>query len=187
MIIDEEGIDLELLKDLKEVRRERLTEYVKHKPNAKYIPVEDYEAGTNGVYAVPCDAAFPSATQNELNLKDAQTLLANGCICVSEGANMPSTPDAVDLFVEKKICYGPGKAANAGGVATSQLEMAQNASMVKWTFEEVDAKLDQIMKDIFETASTTAEEFGEPTNLVLGANIAGFRKVADAMIEQGLV
>jgi len=187
MIIDEEGIDLELLKDLKEVRRERLTEYVKHRPSAKYIAVEDYEAGTNGVYAVPCYAAFPSATQNELNLKDAENLLANGCICVSEGANMPSTPDAVDLFVEKKICYGPGKAANAGGVATSQLEMAQNASMVKWSFEEVDAKLAQIMQDIFDTASKTAEEFGEPTNLVLGANIAGFRKVADAMIEQGLV
>ncbi|MDY0122374.1 MAG: NADP-specific glutamate dehydrogenase [Sulfurimonas sp.] len=187
MIIDEEGIDLELLKDLKEVRRERLTEYVKHRPNAKYIAVEDYEAGTNGVYAVPCYAAFPSATQNELNLKDAENLLANGCVCVSEGANMPSTPDAVDLFVEKKICYGPGKAANAGGVATSQLEMAQNASMVKWSFEEVDAKLAQIMQDIYDSASKTAEEFGEPTNLVLGANIAGFRKVADAMIEQGLV
>ena len=187
MIIDEEGIDLELLKELKEVKRERLTEYVKQKPNAKYIPIEDYEEGTNGVYAVPCYAAFPSATQNELNLKDAQNLLNNGCVCVSEGANMPSTPEAVDLFVEKKICYGPGKAANAGGVATSQLEMAQNASMVNWTFEEVDAKLSQIMKNIFDTASQTAEEFGEPTNLVLGANIAGFRKVADAMIEQGLV
>ncbi len=187
MIIDEEGIDLELLKELKEVKRERLTEYVKHKPKAKYIPIEDYEPGTNGVYAVPCYAAFPSATQNELNLKDAQNLLNNGCVCVSEGANMPSTPEAVDLFVEKKICYGPGKAANAGGVATSQLEMAQNAAMVNWTFDEVDEKLAQIMKDIFDRASQTAEEFGEPTNLVLGANIAGFRKVADAMIEQGLV
>jgi glutamate dehydrogenase (NADP+) len=187
MIIDDEGIVLELLKELKEVKRERLTEYKKYRPNAKYIPIEEYEAGTNGVYAVPCDAAFPSATQNELNLKDAQNLLSNGCVCVSEGANMPSTPEAVNLFVEKKICYGPGKAANAGGVATSQLEMAQNASMVNWTFEEVDAKLSQIMKNIFDTASTTAAEFGEPTNLVLGANIAGFKKVADAMIEQGLV
>ncbi|RXI24653.1 glutamate dehydrogenase, partial [Arcobacter ellisii] len=140
MIIDEDGIDLELLKELKEVRRERLTEYAKQKPNAKYIPIEEYEEGTNGVYSVPCFAAFPSATQNELNLKDAKNLLANGCECVSEGANMPSTPEAVDLFVEEKIAYGPGKAANAGGVATSQLEMAQNASMVKWTFEEVDAK-----------------------------------------------
>ncbi|WP_417326564.1 NADP-specific glutamate dehydrogenase [Halarcobacter sp.] len=187
MIIDEEGIDLELLKELKEVKRERLTEYVKQRPNAKYIPIEEYAEGTNGVYSVPCFAAFPSATQNELNLKDAQNLLNNGCQCVSEGANMPSTPEAVELFVEKKISYGPGKAANAGGVATSQLEMAQNASMVKWTFEEVDAKLSQIMKDIFDTATEAASEFGEPTNLVLGANIAGFKKVADAMIEQGLV
>ncbi|MBU3015066.1 NADP-specific glutamate dehydrogenase [Poseidonibacter lekithochrous] len=187
MIIDEEGIDLALLKDIKEVRRERLTEYVKARPSAKYIPIEDYEEGTNGIYSVPCYAAFPSATQNELNLKDAQNLLANGCKCVSEGANMPSTPEAVNLFVEKQISYGPGKAANAGGVATSQLEMAQNASMVNWSFEEVDAKLEQIMKNIFNTATDAATEFGEPKNLVLGANIAGFKKVADAMIEQGLV
>jgi len=187
MIYDEQGIDLELLKELKEVNRERLTEYVKQRPHAKYTPVEEYPEDCNGVYTVPCYAAFPSATQNELNLNDAKNLLANGCICISEGANMPSTPEAVDLFVESKICYGPGKAANAGGVATSQLEMAQNASMVNWTFEEVDEKLAQIMKNIYVNASTTAAEFGEPTNLVLGANIAGFRKVADAMIEQGLV
>lgn len=187
MIYDEEGIDLELLKDLKEVRRERLTEYVKSRPNAKYTPVEEYPEGCNGVYSIPCYAAFPSATQNELNLNDAKNLLANGCVCVSEGANMPSTLEAVHAFIDAKICYGPGKAANAGGVATSQLEMQQNASMSSWTFEEVDAKLAQIMKDIFVNASTTAAEFGEPTNLVLGANIAGFRKVADAMIEQGLV
>ena len=187
MIYDEAGIDLELLKDLKEVKRVRLSEYVKYVPTAKYTPIEKYPEGTNGVYAIPCFAAFPSATQNELNLADAKNLLSNGCICISEGANMPSTPEAVDLFVESKICYGPGKAANAGGVATSQLEMAQNASMVNWTFEEVDAKLAQIMKNIYVNASTTAAEFGEPTNLVLGANIAGFRKVADAMIEQGLV
>lgn len=187
MIYDEAGIDLELLKELKEVNRERLTEYVKRRPNAKYTPVEEYPEGCNGVYTVPCFAAFPSATQNELNINDAKNLLANGCICISEGANMPSTPDAVDLFVESKICYGPGKAANAGGVATSQLEMQQNASMSNWTFEEVDTKLAQIMKNIYVSASTTAAEFGQPTNLVLGANIAGFRKVADAMIEQGLV
>ena len=187
MIIDEEGIDLELLKDIKEVKRERLSEYVKLKPNAKYIPVSQYPVGKNGVWSVPCDVAFPCATQNELNLEDAKTLLSNGCTCVCEGANMPSTNEAVDLFVEKKISYGPGKAANAGGVATSQLEMAQNASMVSWTFEEVDVKLAQIMKNIFDSASSTAAEFGQPTNLVLGANIAGFRKVADAMIEQGLV
>lgn len=187
MIYDEEGIDLELLKDLKEVRRERLTEYLKSRPKAKYTSLEEYPEDCNGVYTVPCYAAFPSATQNELNLKDAEVLLANGCVCISEGANMPSTPEAVNLFVESKICYGPGKAANAGGVATSQLEMAQNASKVNWSFEEVDEKLAQIMKNIYVSSSTTAAEFGEPTNLVLGANIAGFRKVADAMIEQGLV
>ncbi len=187
MIYDKEGIDLELLKQLKEVKRERLSEYKKYRPNAIYTSVEDYEEGTNAIYNIPCFAAFPSATQNELNLKDAKNLLSNGCICVSEGANMPSTPDAVNLFIKEKIAYGPGKAANAGGVATSQLEMAQNASMVNWSFEEVEDKLEQIMKNIFETTSKTAAEFGEPTNLVLGANIAGFRKVADAMIEQGLV
>ena len=187
MIIDEQGIDLLLLKDLKEEQRASLSEYVKHKPMAKYIPVEEYPEGRNAVWSVPCFAAFPSATQNELNLEDAKALLENGCKCVSEGANMPSTAQAVDLFIETKIAYGPGKAANAGGVSTSQLEMAQNASMLSWTFEEVDAKLDQIMKNIFESASSTAAEFGQPTNLVLGANIAGFKKVADAMIEQGLV
>ena len=187
MILDEEGIDLALLKELKENQRARLSEYVKYRPTAKYTPIEEYPQGKNVVWTIPCYAAFPSATQNELNVEDAKTLLANGCQCVSEGANMPSTAEAVELFVESKISYGPGKAANAGGVATSQLEMAQNASMLSWTFEEVDAKLDQIMKNIFESASSTAAEFGEPTNLVLGANIAGFKKVADAMIEQGLV
>ena len=187
MILDEEGIDLELLKELKENQRARLTEYVKYRKNAKYIPVSDYPKGRNAVWSVPCFAAFPSATQNELNLEDAKELIKNGCVCVSEGANMPSTNEAVDFFVAQKIAYGPGKAANAGGVATSQLEMAQNASMVSWTFEEVDAKLEKIMKHIFDTASATAKEFGEPTNLVLGANIAGFRRVADAMIEQGIV
>ncbi|MGD9717058.1 MAG: NADP-specific glutamate dehydrogenase [Sulfuricurvum sp.] len=187
MIYDPEGIDLALLKELKEVNRARLSEYVKSRPNAKYTPVSEYPAGRNAVWSVPCFAAFPSATQNELNLADAQELLKNGCFCVSEGANMPSTLEAVHAFIDAKICYGPGKAANAGGVATSQLEMAQNASMVSWTFEEVDAKLAQIMKNIYVSASQTAAEFGQPTNLVLGANIAGFRKVADAMIEQGIV
>ncbi len=187
MILDEDGIDLALLKELKEVKRARLSEYIKSRPNAKYTPVSEYKEGTNGIWSIPCFAAFPSATQNELNAQDAKNLLANGCICVNEGANMPSTPEAVDIFIESKIAYGPGKAANAGGVATSQLEMAQNASMLSWTFEEVDAKLAQIMKNIYTNASATAAEFGDPTNLVMGANIAGFRKVADAMIEQGLV
>lgn len=187
MIYDEDGINLELLKELKMVKRARLAEYIKSRPSAKYTPKEDYPKGTNGVYSIPCFAAFPCATQNELNLEDAKILLANGCKCVTEGSNMPSTPDAVYLFVNAKISYGPAKAANAGGVATSQLEMAQNASRISWTFEKVDLKLAQIMKKIYKKVSTTAAEFGEPTNFVLGANIAGFRKVADAMIEQGVV
>ena len=187
MIYDPEGIDLTLLKELKEVKRVRLSEYTTYRPTAKYTPVDSYPKGYNGVWGIPCYAAFPSATQNELNENDAKELLKNGCVCVSEGANMPSTEEAVNIFVAAKISYGPGKAANAGGVATSQLEMAQNASMLSWSFEEVDAKLAQIMQNIYQNSSQTAAEFGEPTNLVLGANIAGFRKVADAMIEQGLV
>jgi len=187
MIIDNDGIDLELLKELKEVKRARLSEYIKSKPNAKYTDVLEYENETNGVWSVPCYAAFPCATQNEINANDAKNLLSNGCQCLCEGANMPSSLEAIDIFVNSHIAYAPSKAANAGGVATSQLEMAQNASMSKWTFEEVDAKLAEIMKNIYTSASETAIEFGEPNNLVMGANIAGFRKVADAMIEQGLV
>ncbi len=187
MILDEEGIDLDLLKELKENQRARLTEYVKYRKNAKYTPVEDYPAGRNAVWSVPCYAAFPSATENELNLEDAKELIKNGCFCVSEGANMPCTADAIHAFQKAKINFAPGKAANAGGVATSQLEMAQNAAMINWTFEEVDSKLEQIMLGIFQRVSKTAEEFGQPTNFVLGANIAGFRRVADAMIEQGVV
>jgi glutamate dehydrogenase (NADP+) len=187
LVYDPEGIDLALLKDIKEVRRERLTAYAAERPSARYTPAGEYPAGQNGVWAVPCQAAFPSATQNELNGKDAETLLKNGCVCVSEGANMPSTHEAMQRFLAAKICYGPGKAANAGGVSTSQLEMSQNASMQQWSFEEVDTKLKGIMHGIFRTASETAKEFGEPHNLVLGANIAGFRKVADSMIDQGVV
>jgi glutamate dehydrogenase (NADP+) len=187
MIHDPAGIDLEVIKELKEVKRASLSDYLEYRPGAKYTPVSEYPDGRNLIWSVPCEAAFPSATQNELNEEDAKELLKNGCYCVSEGANMPSTPHAVDLFVDAKIAYGPGKAANAGGVATSQLEMAQNASMVSWSFDEVDAKLDDIMKNIYQRSLVTAEEFGEPTNLVLGANIAGFRRVADAMIDQGLV
>ncbi len=187
MIYDKDGIDLALLKELKEIKRVRISEYVNYRAKAKYTPASEYPEGRNGVWSIPCFAAFPSATQNELNAADAKALLENGCMCVSEGANMPSTLDAVHLFIDAKICYGPGKAANAGGVSTSQLEMAQNASMTSWSFSEVDAKLSQIMKNIYISASATAAEFDQPTNLVLGANIAGFRKVADAMIEQGLV
>ncbi|MDX9951226.1 MAG: NADP-specific glutamate dehydrogenase [Methylophilaceae bacterium] len=187
MIYDERGIDLALLKQLKEVEGASLEKYVEHHHDAVYTPASAYPAGRNHVWSVPCQAAFPSATQNELNEADADVLLNNGCICISEGANMPSTPEAVEKFLKAGICYGPGKAANAGGVATSQLEMAQNASMQQWTFEEVDAKLQGIMLGIYTRASETAAEFGHPTNLVLGANIAGFRKVADAMIDQGVV
>ncbi len=187
MIYHAQGINLETLKQVKEVEMVPLAAYVTHHPDAVYTPVNQYPSGRNAVWSVPCDVAFPSATQNELNEQDAATLLQNGCICVSEGANMPSTQAAVDKFLASGICYGPGKAANAGGVSTSQLEMAQNASMQQWTFEEVDTRLHRIMKNIYHTASETAKEFGQPGNLVLGANIGGFRKVADAMIDQGVV
>lgn len=187
MIYDERGIDLNLLKQVKEIERARLTRYVELCPGAVYTPIENYLAGRNGVWSVPCDAAFPSATQNEVSDEDAAELLKNGCICISEGANMPSSAGAIDKFLAAGIAYGPAKAANAGGVATSQLEMSQNASMIQWSFEEVDAKLKRIMENIYHTASETAREYGSPGNLVLGANIAGFRKVADAMIDQGVV
>ena len=187
MIYDKDGIDLTLLKEIKEVKRASLEEYAKAKKSAKYTKASDYEQGCNGVWSIPCFVAFPSATQNELSIKDAKILLQNGCKCVSEGANMPSTNEAVKLFLDSRICYGPAKAANAGGVAVSGLEMAQNASFSHWSFEEVDNKLLGIMKSIYENAANTAKEFGAPTNLVMGANIAGFRKVADSMIDQGVV
>ncbi len=187
MIYDKKGIDLALLKEIKEVRRASLEEYAKAKKSAKYTKASDYEKGCNGVWSIPCFAAFPSATQNELSIKDAKILLQNGCKCVSEGANMPSTNEAVKLFLDSRICYGPAKAANAGGVAVSGLEMAQNTSLNFWSFDEVDNKLLNIMKNIYQNSSNTAKEFKEPTNLVMGANIAGFRKVADSMIDQGVV
>lgn len=186
-IHDPNGIDLELLKQLKEVKHASLEEYLSERPDAHYIPARDYPENGHAVWHIKADAAFPCATQNELTEADAETLLANGVRCVSEGANMPSTKEAVDLFLEAQIAYGPGKAANAGGVATSQLEMAQNSSMEQWPLEKVDGKLKEIMANIYHQCATTAEEFGDPTNLVLGANIAGFRKVADAMIEQGVM
>ncbi|WKD24125.1 NADP-specific glutamate dehydrogenase [Pseudoalteromonas sp. KG3] len=183
----EAGIDLAHVKQLKEGDRASLARYVDKHSDAQYIPAADYPDDGHAVWRFVADAAFPCATQNELTESDAQALINNGCILVSEGANMPSTKAAIDVFLDANIAYGPGKAANAGGVATSQLEMAQNASMQTWTFAEVDTKLQQIMKNIFDTASNTAAEFGEPDNLVLGANIAAFRRVADAMIEQGVV
>ncbi|MBE0379091.1 NADP-specific glutamate dehydrogenase [Pseudoalteromonas prydzensis] len=183
----EAGIELAHVKQLKEGERASLARYVDKHSDAQYIPAADYPDDGHAVWRFVADAAFPCATQNELTESDAQALINNGCILVSEGANMPSTKAAIDVFLDANIAYGPGKAANAGGVATSQLEMAQNASMQTWTFAEVDTKLQQIMKNIFDTASNTAAEFGEPGNLVLGANIAAFRRVADAMIEQGVV
>ncbi|HSH48466.1 MAG TPA: NADP-specific glutamate dehydrogenase, partial [Halomonas sp.] len=147
---------------------------------------EDYPTDGHAVWRINADAAFPCATQNELTLADAKALIDNGVDCVSEGANMPSTADAVDHFIDARIAYGPGKAANAGGVATSQLEMAQNSSMEQWSLEKVDSKLQAIMANIHQSCANTAAEFDAPHNLVLGANIAGFRKVADAMIEQGV-
>ena len=186
MIYDPEGIKVDVLKQVKEVERASLTRYAELVPTAKHTPVAEYPEGRNAVWSVPCFAAFPCATQNELNLADAKALLANGCKCVAEGANMPSTLEAVHAFLEAGIAYGPAKAANAGGVATSQLEMQQNAGMQSWTFETVDGKLKDIMGNIYKNAAETAKEFGQPGNLVLGANITGFRKVADAMIAQGV-
>ena len=186
-IYHEEGIDLSLVKQLKEQSRQSLATYLETYNDAKFIDIEEYPNDGHAVWRFKADAAFPCATQNELTHADAQALISNGCKLVSEGANMPSTQEAINTFVAAKISYGPGKAANAGGVATSQLEMAQNSSMQSWTFEQVDKKLQEIMKNIFDTAHQTATEFDQPTNLVLGANIAGFRRVADAMLDQGVV
>ncbi len=181
-IHDPKGIDAEKLAwvmDLKNVRRGRIKEYAE-KFGATYLPGKR-------PWVVPCDCAFPSATQNEVDGNDAKTLLKNGCKLVSEGANMPSTPEAIDAYLQAKILYGPGKAANAGGVATSGLEMSQNSMRLGWNREEVDARLHRIMVDIHENASRTAKEYGATGNYVLGANIAGFVKVADSMLDQGLV
>lgn len=186
-IYDPNGIKVDVLKQVKEVERARLTRYAELVPTAKYTPVDKYPAGKHQVWTYNVDCAFPCATQNELNEEDAKTLLANGCKVVAEGANMPSTLGAIEQFLKAKIAYGPAKAANAGGVATSQLEMEQNAGMTAWTFEEVDQKLHTIMTNLYKNVADTAREFGVEGNLVLGANIAGFRKVADAMIAQGVI
>ena len=179
-IYDADGIKLDVVKEIKEVRRGRIKEY------ADAVPTAVYTEG-KGIWTIPCDIALPCATQNELNLDDAKALLANGCFAVAEGANMPSTREATDLFVEKKILFMPGKAANAGGVATSGLEQSQNSLRLSWTFEEVDERLHKIMIDIFAKAADAAERYGVPGNYVAGANIAGFEKVVEAMIAQGIV
>ena len=185
-IYDKDGIDVELLKRLKEVERVGLINYTKERTGAKFTPASAYGAGRNGVWDVPCDAAFPCATQNEVSLEDIKVLYNNGCRLLAEGANMPSTLEAMQFMSQKSdFLYGPAKAANAGGVATSGLEMSQNASMTKWSFEKVDKELQGIMKHIFDISYETSVEFGKPGDLVLGGNIAGFKKVADAMIDQG--
>ncbi len=179
-IYDSEGIDVALLKEVKEVKRARLTEYAANRPSAEY-----HEG--KGVWTVKCDVALPCATQNELNLEDAKALVANGVIAVAEGANMPTTLDATKYLQENGVLFAPGKAANAGGVATSALEMSQNSERLSWTFEEVDAKLKNIMVNIFHNLDNAAKKYGFEGNYVVGANIAGFEKVADAMTAQGIV
>ena len=179
-IYDSEGIDVALLKEVKEVKRARLTEYAANRPSAEY-----HEG--KGVWTVKCDVALPCATQNELHLEDAKALVANGVIAVAEGANMPTTLDATKYLQENGVLFAPGKAANAGGVATSALEMSQNSERLSWTFEEVDAKLKNIMVNIFHNLDNAAKKYGFEGNYVVGANIAGFEKVADAMTAQGIV
>ncbi len=182
-IEDPEGIDVALLKEVKEVKRARLTEYAAARPSAKY---HECAAGSN-VWTVKCDIALPCATQNELNLEDAKTLVANGCFAVAEGANMPTTMEATEYFQEKGVLFCPGKASNAGGVATSALEMSQNSERLSLTFEEVDSKLQGIMVNIFHSLDDAARKYGMEGNYVAGANIAGFLKVAEAMTAQGIV
>ena len=178
-IYDPEGIDVALLKEIKEVKRARLTEYAKARPSAEY-----HEG--RGVWSIKCDVALPCATQNELHLEDAKQLVANGCIAVAEGANMPTTMEATEYLQANKVLFAPGKAANAGGVATSALEMSQNSERLSWTFEEVDSKLQNIMVNIFHNLDDAAKKYGMEGNYVAGANIAGFLKVADAMTAQGV-
>ena len=179
-IHDPAGIDLAAVKQIKEVRRGRIREYVADHPGATYTE------GCRGVWTIACDIALPCATQNELDLTSAKSLIANGCLCVSEGANMPCTMDAIAALQSAGVLFGPAKAANAGGVATSALEMSQNSMRYSWTFEEVDAKLQGIMKGIYHNVADAAKTYGCAGNLEAGANIAGFLKVADAMLAQGV-
>ena len=180
-IHDEKGIDLDLIKQIKEVKRGRIKEYLETHKDAKY------SENSKDIWKIKCDIALPCATQNELDLEDAKTLVQNGVIAVCEGANMPSSLDAAKYFIDNKIVFGPGKAANAGGVATSGLEMSQNSMRYSWTFEEVDSKLKDIMINIFKNTHETASEFGNPFDTLTGANIAGFKKVCAAMISQGVI
>ena len=179
-IYDPQGVDLDAIKQIKEVERKRISEYKNYRPNSEYH--------TDGViWDVPCDVALPCATQNELNGEQAATLVKNGVLAVGEGANMPSTPEAIEIFQKNGVLFAPAKAANAGGVATSALEMSQNSLRLSWSFEEVDQRLHGIMVNIFRQMSSAAEQYGVPGDYVAGANIAGFKKVADAMLAQGIV
>jgi glutamate dehydrogenase (NADP+) len=180
-VYDENGINLDTVKRLKEVERKRISEYVNEHPHAQYFE------GCSGIWTIPCDIALPCATQNEIDEASAKILVANGVKAIGEGANMPSTLEAIEVFLQNGVLFGPAKAANAGGVAVSALEMAQNSQRMSWTFEEVDAKLHQIMINIYRNSKNAAEKYGYPGNLVVGANIAGFIKVADAMMVQGIV
>jgi len=179
-VYDPDGIDVAALKEIKEVKRQRLTEYRKHRPNAEY-----HEG--KGVWSVKCDIALPCATQNELGIEDAKNLVANGVIAVAEGENMPTTAEATDYFQANDVFFLPGKAANAGGVATSALEMSQNSERLHWSFEKVDARLKGIMVDLYHNIDEAAKKYGFENNFVVGANIAGFEKVVDAMTAQGIV
>ena len=180
-IVDEDGVDLDLIKQIKEVERGRIREYAQRKPGAQY------HEGCKGIWTVPCQVALPCATQNELDGDGARALVKNGVIAVGEGANMPSTIEATEIFQKNGVLFAPGKAANAGGVATSALEMSQNSQRLSWTFDEVDAKIKDIMVRIFHMADDAAREYGAEGNYVVGANIAGFLKIADAMMAQGVV
>lgn len=179
-IYHEKGINLETVKQLKEVERRRISDYADYHKDAKYV-------ANGNIWEIPCDVAMPSATQNEINGKDAKRLVENGCIAVGEGANMPTTPEGVKLFLDAKIAYGPGKAANAGGVATSALEMQQNACRDSWDFDYTERRLHKIMQNIHKSCYETAEEFGTPGNYVNGANCAGFIRVAKAMVAMGII
>ena len=180
-IVDDNGIDYKVMKEIKEVKRARISTYLDYVPTAKYVE------GSKGIWNVPCDIALPCATQNELPLEGAQALVANGCYAVAEGANMPSTPEAVAYFQANGVLFAPAKASNAGGVATSGLEMSQNSLRLGWTFDEVDGRLHDIMVNIYKNAADAAERYGMKGNLVAGANIAGFEKIASAMMSQGIV
>ncbi|MHC8970069.1 NADP-specific glutamate dehydrogenase [Priestia aryabhattai] len=180
-IYDKDGLNLETVKRIKEVEKKRISTYITDHPQAVYVK------SCNGIWTVPCDIALPCATQNEIDQNSAELLVSNGVKAIGEGANMPSTLEAVEIFLENNILFAPAKAANAGGVSVSALEMAQNSTRLSWTFEEVDSKLHAIMKRIYQNSKKAAQEYNAPGNLVVGANIAGFIKVADAMIEQGVI